>query len=108
MAERRIVRVVANDKRYTKSSYPSVAVYRDDWGTFITGQHIDPNDPNTNGNLTLAQMRGLDPLTDAQKKKFGGYVINPDNQLNIKHNWKLDITVEGGYPVNAKDYWDFK
>lgn len=105
---KRVVRIVAQDKRYTKSHYRSVPIWKENWNTYLTGQHIDPDDESTSDNLTLDQMTGKQPLTAEQKKKFG-YVINPDNGLLIKHNYRLDLSVDtSGNANNQKDYWEYE
>lgn len=55
----------------------------DAFNTAITGQHIDPRDDKTSGNLTLKQMKGEIPLTAEQRKKFP-YVLHPDKHISIK------------------------
>jgi len=112
MAEKvnRTVLVVSDDPRYRKYPFRSVPVFDESINTFITGQHIVPTDPETHGNLTLKQMRGEEPLTKEQAKKFG-YVINPGNDndyfaINIKDGKKFDISENAdGTPFNPKDYW---
>ncbi len=104
--QRVIVRIVAQDKRYTKMHYRSVPTWKENWSTYLTGQHINPEEKSTLGNLSVEQMLGKQPLTKEQREKFG-YVINPEDGLLIKHNSRYDITLdENGNPLNHKDYWE--
>lgn len=106
MAERVLVKVVSGDKRYRNRAFRSVPLEVN--GTYLTGQHIDPYDISTKGNLTADQMRGLKPLTEEQLRKFG-YVINPDIPVPIRHLREYDITIgPDGLPINHKDYWEFQ
>lgn len=49
---------------------------------YITGQHVDSQDPSTHGNLTTAQMLGKQALTTEQAKKFP-YIIQPEEQYHF-------------------------
>ena len=75
MEEKRIVRILTSDKRYGTKPYRSVPPLREDWNTYLTGQHIIPGDETTFGNLTIDQMTMKVPLTVEQQRKFE-YVIN--------------------------------
>lgn len=109
MKEERIIKVMSLDKRYIRSHYKMIAPKRDDINTFLTGQHIDPYDPETNGNLSVEQMIGKEKLTEEQQKKFGKYIINPNDFVPIRSGMVLNITVkEDGTPLNARDYYIWK
>lgn len=89
--ETRIVRIISKDKRYRLQAYKDVPALREDWNTYITGQHIVPNDPSTHGNLTKEQMIGQKPLTNEQSMRFP-FVINPENPILIVHMQSLVLT----------------
>lgn len=109
MKEERIIKVMSLDKRYIRSHYKMIAPKRDDINTFLTGQHIDPYDPETSNNLSFEQMIGKEKLTEEQQKKFGKYIINPNDFIPIRSGMALNITVkEDGTPLNARDYFIWK
>jgi len=58
--------------------------------TFRTGQEIEPNNPDTENNLTPDQMRGVAKLTAEQMKKFP-LVVNPDNYYFFPDGRKFDL-----------------
>lgn len=102
------IRLIANDARYRKEPYPSIATFNEKLGTYLTGQHIDPDNPSTAENLTTRQMTGEDKLTDSQKKKFG-YIIIPETRINLLHLKEYDITIDSdGNPLNKKDYAEYQ
>ena len=98
-----VVRVIAKDQRYKEKPYPAIPVLDDGIGTYITGQHIVPGVPETENNLTKAEMVGSKELTVAKKKKFP-YIINPENPTHIFHEKKLNLSKKSnGDYVNTKD-----
>jgi hypothetical protein len=102
------VKVIGVHPLYRKDkAYPSIPMYKEELDTYITGQHIDPNDPTTSNNLTKNQMLGLDPLTTEQKRKFK-YVINPGGYrpIHVRNMTSYDMTIVNGEPLNHKDYWE--
>lgn len=104
-----VVRLIAKDRRYKEKPYPAIPVLDDRIGTYITGQHIVPGDPSTEGNLTVKEMIGEDSLTIAKKKKFP-FVINPENPTQMFHMMKLNLSKNSKSEyVNAKDkaFFDF-
>jgi len=110
----RVVTIISCDKRYAQKPYPSVPVQDSGIGTYLTGQHIDPEDPSTFNNLTMEEMTERVQLSAEKMKKFP-FVIKPEskdengkftpNIFPIKHGTKLNITCdEMGVPVNQKDH----
>ena len=100
---KRIVELIAEDNRYKDTPYPFRCIFDESINTFLTGQHIDPRDPDTAGNLTLEEMRGQAPLSPEKSKKFP-FIIKPDGRINLKHRDKYDLTKnEKGEFVNPKD-----
>jgi len=108
----RIVRLIAVDKRYGQTVYPSVPIKDDSINTYLTGQHIDPKDPKSFGNLTLDEMTGRVPVSADKQKKFP-FIIYPEVQENgktrvnvfpIKHGDTLNLTTDSqGNFIHAKD-----
>ncbi len=100
---KRVVKLIAVDNRYKGSTYPFIPVYDIGLGTYRTGQHIDPKDPDTLGNLTLEEMTGKKELSPEKRKKFP-YVIDPKATYNLHNGMEWDLTVdEDGRSLNAKD-----
>jgi len=100
---KKVVRVISVDPRYRKSPYPAVAVLDERANTYITGQHINPEDPSTIGNLTIKEMIGEVDLSEDKKKKFP-YIINPENPVPIIHLKRLNLSrYEDGSYVAPKD-----
>ena len=118
-----IVRLISVDKRYRAIPYPSVPVKDESIGTFLTGQHIDPKDASTLGNLTLAEMTGEAQLSAEKAAKFP-YILYPQmkeangkikvSSFPLKHGDKCNLTQdESGrylYPRDKAmfDYWMFQ
>jgi hypothetical protein len=99
------VRFIAIDPKYAKSPYPAIAPESASMGTYVTGQHIDPNDPNTHANLSKGEMLGLEEIKPAARKALWPYVINPENQVMIMHGKWYDCRLnDKGRPLNPKDY----
>lgn len=97
---KKIVRVIAVDKRYIKEPYPAIAVYDSSKNTYLTGQHIDPNIPITRNNLTLDEMIGKKIVSEEKAKRFP-YILNPEQTIPIIHMEKLDITKDdNGKAIN--------
>lgn len=101
------VRFVAVDKRYMRTPYPAIAPHSKSMGTYVTGQHVDPEDETTYGNLTEDEMLGEIEIKPAARKKKFAYVINPDNPVFIIHMQKYNCKVdEKGNPLHPRDYWE--
>ena len=97
------VRIVSTDPRYRKEPYPAIPVYNERIGTYLTGQHIDPTNPDTFKNLTLKEMLGEEKLSDEKREKFP-HVIIPEHRIPISHLRWFDISVDSkGNPINPKD-----
>ena len=88
---KREVTLIAVDKRYKKSHYPFRCVYDEGLKTYRTGQHIDPNNPDTFNNLTVEEMTGKEKLSE-QKRKMFPFIINPAGQINFYNGQKFDLT----------------
>lgn len=99
---KRIVKLIAVDNRYKVTSYPFRPVFDERLKTFRTGQHIDPDKPETRNNLTVEEMRNPASISAEKKKKFP-FVINPDAVYNITNPMNFDLSVENGSPVNVMD-----
>ena len=98
------VRFLAVDKKYIKVPYPCIAPMSQSLNTYITGQHIEPEDETTYDNLSIEEMTGQTDLTIKKRKRFP-HVINPDQTVNIFHGKVYDCTLkEGGTPKNPKQY----
>lgn len=101
------VRIVAVDKRYMKEPYPFIPIYNERIGTYVTGQHVDPNDPSTKDNLTKEDMEHPEKISIKKKKRFP-YIILPEVRLPLLHLRSFDLTVdETGNYVNQKDATEF-
>lgn len=74
------VRLIAVSKAGKKA--PLILLAPEWNNTFVTGQHIDSNDPTTADNLTPDQMFGKVPLRADQREKFP-FVINPENPMQF-------------------------
>jgi len=99
------IRFMAHDRKYRSEPYPAVAPLDTKLNTYITGQHIDPNDPETKGNLTLKEITGEVDIKPAGRLKKFPHVINDEDPVLIIHNKQYDCRVdEDGAPVNNKDY----
>lgn len=99
---KREVKLIAIDARYKKSSYPFRPVYDEGLQTYRTGQHINPNDPDTLNNLTVDEMTGKEKLSEAKKLRFP-HVINPLGKINLYNGEKFDLTVnKAGEYINAQ------
>ena len=97
------VRIVSIDARYRKEAYPFIPIYSNAIGTYITGQHIDPNKPETKGNLTKAEMENPQTLTAEKKAKFP-YLILPEVRVPLTHLRSFNLSVdETGAYINPKD-----
>lgn len=101
---KRIVKLIAIDARYKdKTPYPYRCIFDENIGTYLTGQHIDPTDPDTLENLTLDEMTGKVPVVGKKREKFP-FVINPENPIKFKTTDKFDLSTDGkGEFVNARD-----
>lgn len=88
---KREVKLVAIDIRYKKSSYPFRCVYDEGLKTYRTGQHINPDNPDTLDNLTVDEMTGKEKLSEEKRKRFP-YVINPLGQINFFNGQKFDVS----------------
>ncbi len=99
------VRFIAVDRKYRTEAYPAVAPLSSRLNTYITGQHIDPDDDSTKGNLTLREITGeIEIKPDARRKLFP-FVINDVDPVLIIHNKVYDCSVHSnGAPKNPKDY----
>lgn len=99
--EEKIVRLIAVDNRYIVEPYPAMAAWDEQKHCYLTGQHIDPNESQTRGNLTVAEMTGEKMLSEDKAWKFP-YVINPLNKIPLVHMDRLNITKdEKGIPIDA-------
>lgn len=99
----RKVKLIAIDNRYKENPYPFLCVEDESIGTYLTGQHIDPNDADTYGNLTVDEMTGKQMLSSEKKKRFP-FVINPLNRINFKNLQTFDLTKgKNGEFLNPKD-----
>lgn len=100
---KRKVKLIAVDNRYKDTPYPFLCVEDESIGTYLTGQHIDPNDPDTYDNLTVEEMTGKQMLSPEKKKRFP-FVINPLNRINFMNLQTFDLTKDKkGEFVNPKD-----
>jgi len=105
MIKRKVV-VIAIKTKYNSKPFFTPVVWSEKIHTYLTGQHIDPNDKSTEGNLSPDQMLGKAPLTDEQKKKFK-YIIDPNEETlhTIYNKETLDISTDAnGEPINHGDY----
>ena len=103
MKRTRIVKLIAIDNRYKDTPYPYRCLYDESIGTYLTGQHIDPRDPETEDNLTVKEMTGELALSPEKLSKFP-FVINPLRPIKFMNNQKFDLsTDEKGVVINYKD-----
>lgn len=99
------VQFLSVDPKYIKQPYPAIAPLSKMMNTYVTGQHVDPNNDETIGNLSQNEMLGEDEIKPAARKKLFPYVINPSNPVMIIHGKKYNCEVNGeGKPVNPQDY----
>jgi len=102
MRHKRLVKIIAVDRRYKSTPYPYVPIFDGDLNTYLTGQHIDNKIPETRGNLTTAEMKGDVQLSSEKADRFP-FVINPLNEYPIINGMILDITKEKGKYLNPRD-----
>ena len=103
MKRTRIVKLIAIDNRYKDTPYPYKCIKDDSLGTFLTGQHIDPSDPETEDNLTLDEMTNKVPLSQDKVRRFP-FVINPLRTIKFMNNQKFDLSTNSkGEIINYKD-----
>ena len=99
------VRFIAVEKKYARQPYPCIAVKSERMNAYVTGQHIIPGNPETQGNLTTDEMTGKKKLTTQKANRFQ-YVINPDNVIQIFHMRAYDCHLDDkGLPINPTDYF---
>lgn len=100
---KRIVKLIAVDNRYKDTPYPFRCILDDSIGTYLTGQHVDPGDPDTFDNLTVEEMTGQQILSPEKKRRFP-FVINPLNRINFNNRQVFDLSKDkqGNY-INPKD-----
>jgi len=99
------VRFIAVDPKYSRTPYPAIAPESGRMGTYVTGQHIDPDDPDTHNNLTKAEMLNPDEIKPAARRSSWLYVINPEAPVMIMHGKWYDCRLnDKGKPINPKDY----
>ena len=110
----RIVRLQSVDKRYRATVYPSVPIKDETTNTYLTGQHIDPTNPKSQGNLTMAEMTHMVQLSAEKMAKFP-FVIYPETRdpkglvittvFPLKHGDKFNIGVDAtGQNLSPKDH----
>jgi len=99
------VKFIAVDRKYRTEAYPAVAPLDSKLNTFITGQHIDPDDDTTSGNLSIKEITGeIEIKPEARRKKFP-HVINEVDPVFILHNHTYDCTLNNdNKPNNQKAY----
>lgn len=100
----REIRFVAIDKRYMRGPYPAIAPISASMGTYLTGQHINPEDEITFGNLTDSEMLGEVEIKPSVRRAKFPYVINPDNPVYITNLKKYNCKIANGKPAHPKDY----
>jgi hypothetical protein len=99
------VRFIATDRKYRTEPYPAIAPLDSKLNTYITGQHIDHNDDDTKGNLTLAEITGEKEVKPESRLKLFPFIINDVDPVLIIHNKEYDCTVDSKRkPNNPKDY----
>jgi len=102
--EGKIVKFIAIERKYRAEPYQAVAPLDSKLNTYITGQHVDFNDPSTKGNLTLQEITGeVEIKPEGRKRKFP-IVISETDVVLIQHNKPYNCKVEDGNPLNAKEY----
>lgn len=100
---KRTVKLIAVDKRYKERPYPLRCIFDDNINTYLTGQHIDPRNPDTHDNLTTDEMTGKVRLSVEKLEKFP-FVINPEKAINFSNQQPLDLTTDDkGKNVNPRD-----
>lgn len=98
------VRFIATDRKYRSEAYPAIAPLDSKLNTYITGQHIDPNDSTTKGNLTLQEIMGKKEIKPEARLRLFPFVITDSDPVLIMHNKEYDCTMDGKVPNNQKDY----
>lgn len=111
---KREIEIISKDKRYRMFPYPSVPAFSGQLNTYLTGQHIDPDEPRTRNFLTVDEMTKKKELKDKKLELFPySSIINPEDVTLIKHREKLDITPideskDGSiYPADYVNPYDF-
>lgn len=103
--EGKIVQFISVDKKYIKQPYPCIAPESKAMNTYVTGQHIDPMNDETIGNLSRAEMLGEEEIKPQARRKQWPYIINPSNPVLIQHGKKYNCELNGEKkPVNPQDY----
>lgn len=99
----RIIRLISVEKRYRTIPYPSVPIFDETLNTYLTGQHIDPSDPTTEGNLTRAEMCQETPISPEKAAKFP-VIIYVETKLSEKSKKFNTYPLKHGASLNvAKD-----
>ena len=99
------IRFIALDRKYRTEAYQAVAPLDSQSNTYITGQHIDPSDETTKGNLTLKEITGEIEIKPEGRRKRFPFVINDVDPVLIIHNKLYDCTLnDNGEPANPKSY----
>jgi hypothetical protein len=98
------VRFIAVDRKYRAEAYQAIAPLDSKLNTYITGQHIDPSDKNTKGNLTLKEITGDKDITPESRLRLFPHVINDVDPVMIIHNKEYNCEMDGKTPANYKDY----
>jgi len=101
----KVVKFIAVDRKYRTEAYPAIAPLSTRLNTYVTGQHIDPDDKSTDGNLTLKEITGEIEIKPESRRKRFPHVINDVDPVLIIHNKGYDCRLDdSGKPVNYKDY----
>lgn len=99
------VRFLAVDRKYRGEHYPAIAPLDSDINNYVTGQHYDSNNLETEGMLTLKEITGEDEIKPAGRLKKFPYVVNHEDPVFIIHNKQYDCRLkDDGSPINPKDY----
>ena len=103
----KVIRFLAQDRKYRMEPYPAVAPMDTNKNIYITGQHYDFSDKDRQGFLSQAEIIGeVEVKPAARLKKFTPRISDTTTVLII-HNKPYDCTIsDHGEPNNPKDYWD--
>jgi len=100
---KQIVRLISLDPRYRVSPYPAIAEENSRLDTYLTGQHVDPDDESTVGGLTKEEMLGDEKLTVAKRNRFP-FVVNPKTRVPLTHSMRFDLSKDdSGEYIKPKD-----
>lgn len=105
----RVVRAISLDKRYRGEPFPAIPAEALSIGTFVTGQHVDPENEDTFDGLSVEEMTKKEKITPKARKDKYSYIIDPSDHILLAHGRRFNLTMKKNkQPLNPKDYWEYQ